>query len=193
MLKDEINISDIVRYLKSKGREENNKNAKKAVNQISIKYFNENPVNKKTKRRTFLKDTQIITRTSIITYITSIKKKKSKKIRKVLPKLREKYPIIKELEQIFHFLSNSLKTTNTRYIDNFIEKYIKHKNRRIQSFTKSINRDIKHIKNAITTGITSGFVEGGNNKIKLIKRMSYGRMNFKTLRQKILVSANYFS
>ncbi|WP_416378623.1 transposase, partial [Enterococcus avium] len=41
----------------------------------------------------------------------------------------------------------------------------------IDSFCQSIKRDIAPIKNAISHSISSGFVEGNNNKFKLIKRI----------------------
>ena len=43
----------------------------------------------------------------------------------------------------------------------------------------------KEIENSIKYGINNGFVEGNNNKIKVIKRVSYGIKNFETLKKLI--------
>ena len=45
-------------------------------------------------------------------------------------------------------------------------------------------KDIALIKNAISLPNSSGFVEGNNNKFKLIKRILYGRSNFVDLFRK---------
>ena len=56
----------------------------------------------------------------------------------------------------------------------------------LQSFTLGIERD----KPAVTAGLTlphsNGIVEGKVNKLKLLKRMGYGRAGFPLLRQRVL-------
>ena len=44
----------------------------------------------------------------------------------------------------------------------------------------------KGIVNSFSTGITNGFTEGCNNKIKVLKRNAYGYRNFKRFRNRIL-------
>ncbi|WP_412677461.1 ISL3 family transposase, partial [Bacillus smithii] len=46
----------------------------------------------------------------------------------------------------------------------------------------------KEILNSFLFPYTNGFIEGINNKIKVIKRMSYSIRNFKRLRNKVLCS-----
>ena len=43
----------------------------------------------------------------------------------------------------------------------------------------------KEIENSVKYGINNGFVEGNNNKIKVIKRVTYGIKKFKTLEKLI--------
>ena len=56
----------------------------------------------------------------------------------------------------------------------------------LQRFVRSIQRD----KDAVLAGLTlpesNGVVEGKINKLKLIKRMMYGRAGFPLLRQRVL-------
>ncbi len=56
----------------------------------------------------------------------------------------------------------------------------------LQRFARSIQRD----KDAVLAGLTlqesNGVVEGNINKLKLIKRMMYGRAEFPLLRQRVL-------
>ena len=49
------------------------------------------------------------------------------------------------------------------------------------------------ITNSFDTNITNGFIEGCNNKIKVLKRNAYGYRNFKRFRNRILHMFNYKS
>jgi transposase len=58
--------------------------------------------------------------------------------------------------------------------------------RELQGFVAGVERD----KAAVVAGLTlvqnNGLVEGHVNKLKLIKRMGYGRASFPLLRQRVL-------
>ena len=56
-----------------------------------------------------------------------------------------------------------------------VEESLKNKLKFICDFCQSIKKDIAPVKNAISYNISSGFVEGNNNKFKLIKRIVYGK------------------
>ncbi len=49
---------------------------------------------------------------------------------------------------------------------------------------KGIKRDITPVKNAISLSVSSGFVEGNNNKFKVLKRIVYGRSGLVNLEKK---------
>ena len=55
---------------------------------------------------------------------------------------------------------------------------------KINSFCNGIKKDIAPVKNAISNEINSGFVEGNNNKFKLIKRIVYGKQKLVNLFKK---------
>jgi transposase len=56
----------------------------------------------------------------------------------------------------------------------------------INSFVNGILRDIEAVKNAITYDYNNGLAEGKVNKIKVTKRIMYGRCGFKLLKEKLL-------
>ena len=75
-------------------------------------------------------------------------------------------------------------------LDEFISKYESKKDETdesnnyespIPSFINGLKKDITPAKNAISFPESSGFVEGNNNKFKLIKRIVYGRSNLVNL------------
>jgi len=66
----------------------------------------------------------------------------------------------------------------------------KSKHTEINSFINVIERDMEAVRNAIKYEYSNGLVEGYINKLKVIKRIMYGRCSFETLKTKILGSKN---
>ncbi len=59
----------------------------------------------------------------------------------------------------------------------------------LQGFYKHIlDQDLEAVSNAIKYTYSSGVVEGNNNRVKVIKRVSYGRLKLETLLQKCLIA-----
>lgn len=56
----------------------------------------------------------------------------------------------------------------------------------LQGFVAGVERDKKAVKAGLTLPQSNGLVEGKVNKLKLIKRMGYGRAAFPLLRQRVL-------
>ena len=70
-------------------------------------------------------------------------------------------------------------------LDSFVSKY---KESVINGFVEGIKKDITPVKNAISRDESSGFVEGNNNKFKVIKRILYGRADLAFLFKKCYVA-----
>jgi len=58
----------------------------------------------------------------------------------------------------------------------------------LQSFASGIRADHTAVRNALTMTWNSGKVEGTVNKIKMLKRQTYGRASFPLLRQRVLLT-----
>ena len=58
--------------------------------------------------------------------------------------------------------------------------------REFQSFVQGVERDKAAVVAGLTLPQNKGLVEGKVNKLKLIKRMGYGRAGFPLLRQRVL-------
>lgn len=102
----------------------------------------------------------------------------------------EKYRII--LETIKEFKEILFGKDNTK-LKLWIEKSKNLNIRKINSFISGITRDIQAVNNAIAYEYSNeynGLAEGKINKIKVIKRIMYGRCNFNTLKNKILKMEN---
>lgn len=57
---------------------------------------------------------------------------------------------------------------------------------KLQSFMEGSCNDIEAVKNGIAYSYNNGLAEGSVNKIKVIKRIMYGRNSFTLLKAKVL-------
>ena len=128
----------------------------------------------------------IIKRNEILKYITTKneKTKKNKTVEKNIQIIKERYPIITELEKIYDSFYSTIKEADTDQLDKFIDNY---RESVLKGFIEGIEKDIAPIKNAISYPYSSGFVEGNNNKFKLIKRILYGRSKIVNLFRKCYI------
>ena len=56
----------------------------------------------------------------------------------------------------------------------------------LQTFINGIKKDLTAVKNGIIYSYNNGLAEGSVNKIKVIKRIMYGRNSFELLKAKVL-------
>lgn len=122
-------------------------------------------------------------RSEILKYLLTCnpKKEKDKELGKYIDLIKETYPIASYVETVFKDFHRIIMGSSPEKIDDFIEQY---KGSSISVFCNGIKRDIAPVKNAISHAVSSGFVEGNNNKFKLIKRIVYGRSGIVNLSKK---------
>lgn len=94
--------------------------------------------------------------------------------------LGELYTLIKE----FHKIIFSHKAEE---IETWISGSQKYDIPELQSFLEGTRKDIEAVKNSIIYQYNNGLAEGSVNKLKVIKRIMYGRNSFELLKSKILL------
>ena len=57
----------------------------------------------------------------------------------------------------------------------------------LHSFVRGIKRDYDAVLNGLTMPWSSGVVEGNVNRVKMLKRQTYGRATFPLLRKRVLL------
>ena len=77
-------------------------------------------------------------------------------------------------------------------LPHWIEKTKKLNIREMNRFILGLERDLEAIQNAIIYDYNNGLAEGSINKVKVIKRIMYGRCSFSTLRSKVLMLEQLF-
>ena len=185
MLKDDIPQEYIFAYIKQQGCQASDTHIANYINLIYRNNFN-----KEEKRKhitlEYPKDVAIITRYELLKYLLTLdsQKAKNKAIEENIQIIFEKYPIAKEVQTIFKDFHDTMFSNDEDMLDRFLDTY----KAKIPSFCNGIEKDIVAVKNAISSKISSGFVEGNNNKFKLIKRILYGKSKLCNLFKKCYLS-----
>lgn len=132
-------------------------------------------------------DVIVIKRSDLLKCILTLdpKKEKNSIIIENLAIIKNKYPSVEKIENIFKEFHEIIMGDDESKLDKFLNKYTESK---IKSFCEGIKKDIAAVKQAISSKISSGFVEGNNNKFKLIKRIVYGKMKLVNLFKKCFVT-----
>ena len=125
----------------------------------------------------------VIKRADILKYISTCnpKTKRDPVIEKYIQQIKRIYPVVKKVENMFKEFHSLLMGKDEEKLDEYLRKYSESE---IQSFCNGIKKDILPVKNAISFSISSGFVEGNNNKFKVLKRIVYGRSGLVNLEKK---------
>jgi transposase len=92
---------------------------------------------------------------------------------------RTMYQLVQEFRKILH-------RRKGEKLDSWLLAVRASNIRELQSFVGGIERDKAAVVAGLTLPQNNGLVEGKVNKLKLIKRMGYGRAEFPLLRQRVL-------
>ena len=114
---------------------------------------------------------------------------------KLAPSLKECYNLREEFYEIFE-LEGLSKEDAKEKIDRWCKKANQFETKGFnpfRSFTKTYGNFEENILNYFTNRISSGPVEGLNNKIKVIKRRGFGFRNLTNFAKRIFLDINYKS
>ena len=89
-----------------------------------------------------------------------------------LNSLYQQYPVVRKLKACIDEFRQIFIHKNMPRLYLFIECYKKSEFAPIASFAKGLERDIDAVENAVASPLSNGFVEGINNRTKMIKRVS---------------------
>ena len=108
----------------------------------------------------------------------------------IVHELLEKSP---ELDVNFNIYQNILQTirhNNFKRFENIVKKNLAKKekvSKQMLTALKTLKKYMKYIENMFKSNITNGLIEGLNNKIKSIKRITFGYLNFNNFKKHILI------
>jgi transposase len=90
--------------------------------------------------------------------------------------LRSLHPEVDQAYELVQQFREMLRTRTGEQLDTWLEKVRASKIRELQSFVAGVERDKKAVQAGLTLPTSNGMVEGKVNKLKLVKRMGYGRV-----------------
>lgn len=97
------------------------------------------------------------------------------------------YPVLQHIDTCIREFRELFKHKSIPLLHLFIERYSASEVKEIKSFASGFARDGDAIENAVVYSYSNGFVEGTNNKLKMVKRTMYGRCNLPLLRAKMML------
>lgn len=101
--------------------------------------------------------------------------------------IKNAFPVINVLIDCLCKFRRIFETKSKEALSEFITTYQGSKVEKIKKYAESIQRDIGPVTNAVVEEYSNGFVEGSNNKLKMIKRQGYGRCKLPLLKSKIVL------
>jgi transposase len=101
------------------------------------------------------------------------------KIRHLNAEIDLTYDLVQQFAQM-------LRTRTGEKLDAWLAKVVESQICELQGFVAGVQRDKAAVVAGLTLPQNNGLVEGKVNKLKLLKRMGYGRAGFPLLRQRVL-------
>lgn len=183
MLRDNRKPEIIMAYVIRKGYNGSLRTLEKYIKLLAKNNFNRKLSRNWAFEFAYPNDLTVIRRNELLKYITTKnpETKKNEVIERNLEVIKEKYAIVHVLKDIYDEFYDILMESASDKLDSFMDKY---KDSELAGFIDGLLNDISAVKNAISHTESNGFVEGNNNKFKLIKRILYGRANLPYLFKK---------
>lgn len=103
----------------------------------------------------------------------------------------KKYPILGDLYALLKDFHRIIFSKKSCELEGWIETASKLNIDEINSYIGGLEKDLNAVKNGIDYEYNNGLAEGSVNKIKLAKRIMYGRNSFLLLKAKILLNEYY--
>jgi transposase len=103
-----------------------------------------------------------------------------------LTMLRHLHPEVNLAYDLVQQFAQMLRTRTGEQLDNWLERVKASQIHELQGFVAGVERDKAAVAAGLTLPQNNGVVEGNVNKLKLIKRMMYGRAKLLLLRQRVL-------
>lgn len=104
----------------------------------------------------------------------------------------KKYSIFGQVYSLLKEFHRNVFSKHDEELDTWINSAEKLQIEELNSYINGLKNDISAVKNSIKYPYNNGLAEGSVNKIKLIKRVIYGRNSFLLLKAKLLLNEFYY-
>ena len=107
-----------------------------------------------------------------------------------LGRIVREFPVIGKIYDTQQAFKEIVFSKRVEKLDAWIENTVLLGIEEITGFCNGIKKDLDAVKNAIRYDYNNGLAEGSVNKLKLLKRVMYGRHSFSLLKNKLLYKEN---
>ena len=132
-----------------------------------------------------------VTRNQIFKYIWNGEAKSDIR-KKDMELIKSSFPVVQILNECLYQFRNIFEAKSEETLVAYLLAYKDCELVPIKKYAESLQKDIASVTNAVVEEYSNGFVEGTNNKLKLIKRVAYGRCKLPLLRAKIVLPAFFW-
>ena len=108
--------------------------------------------------------------------------------RSTMEKLCQLFPHIERAKELAQEFTRIVRERSSNKFNEWLRSAIQSKLKEFESFARGLSEDYEAVKNALCFKWSNGQLEGQVNRLKLIKRMMYGRARFDLLRARVLQS-----
>lgn len=130
--------------------------------------------------------TEIIQRQKIISLLYKPLKNIDGLEESQLNKIIEMFPQLNNIFEALESFRCMIKAKDDQALDSWLNQTEKLGIEGLTSFVTGVRRDIEAVRNGIISDINNGLAEGSVNKLKVIKRIMYGRCKFDLLKKKAI-------
>jgi transposase len=106
--------------------------------------------------------------------------------------VQRKYPILGQLYSLLKEFHRIVFSQKSKELDERLVKSSRLNIDEINTYISGLKSDLDAVKNGIQYKYNNGLAEGSVNKIKLIKRIMYGRNSFHLLKAKVLLNEYFY-
>ncbi|MFI5782598.1 ISL3 family transposase [Nocardia sp. NPDC051570] len=105
-----------------------------------------------------------------------------------LQRIVDRCDTLKQIDRLVSDFAGMARERHGRHLDTWIATAADSGIAQLEAFADGLTKDYDAVRNGLSMDWSSGPVEGNVNRIKMIKRMMYGRANFDLLRRRILLA-----
>lgn len=99
----------------------------------------------------------------------------------------DKYPFLKELYECIKEFKKVFQNKCLNDLRNYLDKYQTSSIKKVNIFIKGLYKDLEAVEQAVSSPLSNGYVEGNNSRLKMVKRVMYGRAGLDLLKAKIML------
>lgn len=114
------------------------------------------------------------------------KENHNEQLHKLHPKLLEEFPELIDIDKLVGSFRNLFTEKSVDSLDYWIRQYNESNFSHVKSFINGLRQDLQAVRLSIQEDWNNGITEGHVNRLKMIKRIMYGRDSFSVLKNRVL-------